>query len=668
MNHITLSIEASVATLTFDRVGSGANVFDKQVLTELESHVTAIEHDDSLTGLLVRSAKPSIFIAGADIKTLASASSHELAELLELGQGVFDRIAGLKIPSVAAIHGACAGGGCELALACDWRIVSDARVTRIGLPETLLGILPAWGGCTRLPRLIGLAHALGLILTGKLLQGSAAKYKGLADAICPEEDLPTLAYRFLKRGKRHMKGRFLEHNPLSVAVIKRKARVNIMTKTRGLYPATLEALDVVCRGVSGSHEDSLQRERNAFLYLAELPQTERMIELFFLNERAKKLKPDVAPATAPKRLNKVATIGAGVMGAGIAYWLSTRQKKVILQDVSDDALARGMMRVYKLYQGSVKYRVMSQTEAARGFDRITPIGGPIPLGDCDLIIEAATENLAIKKKIFADLSSRCGPDTILATNTSALPIRELAESILHPERLVGLHFFNPVNRMKLVEVVRTETTSPETLAAAVAFVQEIGKLPVVVKDAPGFLVNRILLPYLLEAGNLFSQGVDAQAIDDAMLDFGMPLGPIRLMDEVGLDVALHVAQTLAGAFPDRMSVPDILTRMIDANLLGKKSGKGFYLYGKNKNKSPVPNPAALALRDEARDDTRGVDMAGRLAQCMTDEAALCLEDGIVATASDIDFAMVMGTGYAPFRGGPLRYSDDHDICLGKFYT
>ncbi|BDS05641.1 fatty acid oxidation complex subunit alpha [Oceaniferula spumae] len=660
MSNIKRSTEDNIAILTFDRENSGANIFDRDVLLELDDHIAAIEQASDLRGLLIDSAKRSIFIAGADIKTLFSAPKDELAQLLELGQRVFDRVAALKITTVAAINGACAGGGCELALACDWRVLSDASATRIGLPETQLGILPAWGGSTRLPNMIGLPNALDLILAGKLLKAGAAKHKGLADGVCPPEDLKEYAKTFLKRGKRKYDSHFLLHNPLSVSVIRKKATANVMEKTRGLYPAALKALDVACESVSGSHSESLGREREAFLELAALPQTKRMIGLFFLNERFKKLKPNDAEAGT---IDTVATIGAGVMGSGIAYWLSTRGKRVILQDINDEAIAKGLAGIEKLYVTSVKKRVMSKIEATIGYDNIHASAQRVPLQNCDMVIEAASEDLGIKKKIFADLSERTGPDTILATNTSALPIHELAPVITHPERLVGLHFFNPVHRMKLVEVVETETTSPETLATAVAFVQKIGKLPVVVKDRPGFLVNRILLPYLVEAGNMFSKGADPRAIDNAMLDFGMPMGPIRLLDEVGLDVGIHVAETLAAAFPDRMEVPEILSKMIEKGFLGRKSGKGFYLY--NGGGDPVPNPEVLAMREGTESPD---NIAEKLAGMMTDEAILCLDEGVAGAPEDVDFAMVMGTGYAPFRGGPLRYSDDNNLNDRKFYT
>lgn len=647
MANLKYNIHESVATITFDRNGSSANIFDRDTLEELGVILSDISADRSVKGLLIRSAKPGIFIAGADLKTLSTAKGEELMDLIELGQTVFNRLADLKIPTVAAIHGACVGGGLELALACDWRIASDSRKTKIGLPETQLGILPAWGGSTRLPRLVSLPTALGLILSGKLLSPKAAKHKGIVDAVVPEEPLEAYALSWIGRGKRRKKSRLLMHNPLAVRLIKKKALAGLMEKTHGLYPGPMAALEVVTESVKRSRTESLREERDQILRLAALPQTHQLMRLFFLQERAKKHR---FVEAEPRKIDSTVVIGAGVMGSGIAYWLSTRGHPVLLRDVSPDALAKGMKSIEKLYRDATTRRVFTATEAARGLDRIQVADIPVPMTRSDLVIEAAVEDLAIKKKIFADLASRVPPETLLATNTSALPIHELAHVITHPERLLGLHFFNPVHRMQLVEVVRAPSTSDETLATGVSFVRSIGKLPVVVRDSPGFLVNRILMPYLVEAAAIFERGGDPEAIDREMLDFGMPMGPLRLLDEVGLDVAIHVARTLAEAFPERMKVPEIAAKLVEKGHLGRKSGKGFYLYG---GKRETPNPEALSLRTGK--EPMPPDTRDRLASLMTAEAELCLAEGIAETADDIDLAMVMGTGYAPFRGGPMQF-------------
>ncbi len=647
MPNLKLTTRDDIATIIFDREGSAANIFDRAALEEFGGLITEISTYASLKGLVIRSAKPSIFIAGADLKTLSSAKGDELKSLIELGQQTFNRLADLRVPTVAAIHGACVGGGLELALACDWRIASDSKKTKIGLPETQLGILPAWGGSTRLPRLVGLPTALSLILSGKLLAAKAAKYKGVVDAVVPEENLDAFAIGWIARGKRKAESHRLVHNPLSVALIRKKARAGLMAKTRGLYPGPAAALEVVADSVGRSREESLRAERDEIIRLAGLPETHQLMRLFFLQERAKKHRHVEAE---PRKIESTAVIGAGVMGSGIAYWLSTRGYPVLLREVSAEAIAKGMAGIGKLYRDASTRRVLTPTEAARGLDRIHPSSVPVPMDRCDLVIEAAVEELGIKKKIFADLSSRVSAETLLATNTSALPIHELAEVIANPGRLLGLHFFNPVHRMQLVEVVRTPSTSDETLATGVAFVRSIGKLPVVVRDSPGFLVNRILMPYLVEAAAIFERGADPEALDRTMLDFGIPMGPLRLLDEVGLDVAIHVARTLAAAYPERMKVPEIAAKLMEKGQLGRKSGKGFYLYD---GRREFPNPVALGLRSGAvplPSDTRD-----RLAGLMTEEARLCLSEGVAETADDIDLAMVMGTGYAPFRGGPMQF-------------
>jgi 3-hydroxyacyl-CoA dehydrogenase/enoyl-CoA hydratase/3-hydroxybutyryl-CoA epimerase len=649
MPNLHLQRDGDRAILTFDREGSSANIFDAATLRELDAALVELEATPPRGGLLLISAKPSIFIAGADLHALANASPDQLDDMIRLGQTVFERLARLRVPKVAAIHGACAGGGYELALACDWRVASNDRATKIGLPETQLGILPAWGGSTRLPRLIGLPKALDVILGGKLHAAESARRKGLVDAVVPRETLVEQAWKFAARGRRHRTHHFLLHSAPSRAVILRKAREAMLEKTHGNYPGPAKALHVTCEAAGSSVRNSLDREREAILDLAPLPETKNLIGLFFLTEKAKKQQPVAATA---KPIGQVAVIGSGVMGSGIAHWLALRGHRVLLQDIDDAALARGMRNIDKRFTEAVQRHVISRTEAMHARDRIMAIREKVPLDHCDLVIEAAIEDLAIKKKVFADLASRVRPDCLLATNTSALPVHELAEVVSHPDRLFGLHFFNPVHRMPLVEVVRAESTSDQTIASAFALVRGLGKTPVLVKDRPGFLVNRILLPYLVEAGLLFQNGGDPRDIDKAMLDFGMPMGPLRLIDEVGLDVALHVARTLAEAFPDRMTVPAILEAMVEKKLLGKKNGAGFYRYN---GKHPSPNHEALALRPGEAFAPYG--LPGRLADKMSEEAALCLEEGIAATAEDIDLAMILGTGYPPFRGGPLHHRD-----------
>lgn len=646
-------IAGDIGVLTFDRPGSSANLFDRPAMEELDRHLSFIAGRPGLRGLVFISAKPSIFIAGADLHALAEAGD-DLADLIARGQAVFNRVAALPFPTVAAIHGACVGGGCELALACDWRVASPDRATKIGLPETQLGILPAWGGSTRLPRLIGLPKALDIILAGKTLAAKPALSCGLVDAMAPAENLLAAALRQIALGKPQRRGHALINNRLATALIRARVRPELLKKTRGHYPAVTKALDVVTSGLSQSVEASLCLELGAVLELARTDACRNLIRIFFMQERAKK-KQAVTPE--PAAVRRLAVIGAGVMGAGIAQWTAGRGFPVILRDIDAGQVGKGMANIARLFDEGTKRHAFTKIEARAGLDRIFPAAGEVPLGGVDLVIEAAVEKMDLKKELFRRLDERAGPQTILATNTSALSVSEIAAGTARPERVVGLHFFNPVHRMQLVEVVLGEKTSVEVLRRAVRFVQQIGKLPVVVKDSPGFLVNRILMPYLLEAGHLFESGAEVKDIDEAMLDFGMPMGPLRLIDEVGLDVSRHVAATLVEKFSDRMSTPGVLDTMIAAGLLGRKTGRGFYLHEDGgKNAQPNREADRFRLNETARGWDRA-ELQARMVMLMVNEAARCLEESVVAGPEDVDFGMIMGTGFAPFRGGPLRYAD-----------
>ncbi len=644
-----------ICVLTFDRPDSSANIFDRRTLTELGEELDFIAGEPQLKGLIITSAKRSIFVAGADLKSMSEASSiEEVRELIELGQTVMNRLAALTVPTVAAIHGAAVGGGYELCLACDYRVASTDRATKLGLPEIQLGLLPAWGGSTRLPRLIGLPGALDVILAGKTLAAKPALKRGMVDELAPAEYVVDVAARMIRRGKPHRPAHRWTNNALVAAVIAARLRPQLLKKTRGHYPAVLKALDVVTRGVSRPIPESLKLERDGILELIQSDVCRNLIRVFFLQEGAKKRGlAGGAPKIESKPIARTAVIGSGVMGAGIAQWLSSRQLPVILRDINTEQVARGMASIAKVYQDGAKRHVFTALEVRAGMDRIHPAPAEVPLRQTDLVIEAAVEKLELKKKIFQRLDELAGDDTLLATNTSALPISELAAGTRRPERVLGLHFFNPVHRMQLVEIVATRQTSPEVLQRALRFVQQIGKLPVIVKDSPGFLVNRILMPYLVEAGNLFEAGAGVTDLDEAMLDFGMPMGPMALLDEVGIDVAMHVAQTLAAHYSDRMVVPESLGKMVQAGLLGRKTGRGFYIH--TKGRKPQPNRDLPVTPRPSTTDARLLQE--RMVLLMINEAARCLEEQVVNEAADVDFAMIMGTGFAPFRGGPLRYAD-----------
>ncbi len=670
-----------VCVLTFDCPGTSANVFNESVLQELDEHLGIIAQDTRVRSVVLRSAKESIFIAGADLHALSASleSSAEpspgLTGFIELGQRVFTHLAALKVPTVAAIHGACVGGGMELAIACDYRIASPDKATKLGFPETQLGILPAWGGCTRLPQLVGLPVALDLILKGKMVPARKALKVGLIDATAPKERLLDLARQWARRGKRPASRKLavmLTNNSPVARLTLPYVRTRLMRDTYGHYPGVLKALEVTCLGVGGSVENSLRREREAILELAQTEASRNLLRLFLLQERSKKIQAETGfslrsvpvrksgskPAKSTDHLSPIkhpAVIGAGVMGAGIAHWLSSRKLPVILRDLNPEAVARGMTAIHKNYEEAVKRHILTRTEAKAGYDRIYPATGAVSLKHADLVIEAAVEKMDLKKELFRQLAESTGPDTILATNTSALSVSEIAEATNSPERVVGIHFFNPVHRMQLVEVVVGHHTDPVVLERTVRFVQQIGKLPVVVSDSPGFLVNRILMPYLMEAATLFTMGARIEDIDGAMLEFGMPMGPLRLVDEVGLDVAHHVAETLTLSFADRMNTPGVLKNLLAAGFLGRKSKQGFY---RHEGKTPQPNVAVVMFQHPSgANKLSRADLQRRMVLLMINEAARCLEEEVVTSPEDVDFAMVMGTGFAPFRGGPLRYAD-----------
>nr|MBA3544160.1 enoyl-CoA hydratase/isomerase family protein [Chthoniobacterales bacterium] len=572
-----------VCLLTFDRPESGANIFDAATMRELSGHLDFIEQEPDLKGVIVTSAKKSIFIAGADLQTLLrQAQSGEMRAFIAEGQGVFNRLAALKIPTVAAIHGACAGGGYEITLACDQRVASDAPATRIGLPETTLGLVPAWGGATRLPRLIGPEAAAEVILKGKLHSAAEALKLGLVDEVVPQDKLLEAARARLKKTGRRM-----------ASVISEMPKP-IKTPS-GQNAAPARAAEIINHSLTSSVDESLARELDAIVELGETESTRNLIRNFFLADRYRKGSSKVPG----EKVTHAAVIGAGVMGSGIAQWLSSRGVSVILRDVTTEVLSRGLAKIETTYGEAVKRGLMSEEKAKEGRARIVASVNPGPLREVQIVVEAASEKLEIKKQIFRDLDSKIDDTDILATNTSALSISTLAAETKLPGRVIGLHFFNPVSRMKLIEVVIGEQTSEETKERVLGFARQIGKVPVVVKDSPGFLVNRVLFPYLLEAAELFEKGVDAGEMDAALVEWGMPMGPLRLIDEVGVDITVDIAATLEKSLGARGHMPTILKKMQEAKMLGRKSGSGFYRY---EGREQSPNEAIETWRGPVAGD------------------------------------------------------------------
>ena len=653
--------EGHICVLMFDRPHSGANIFDATTLDELNEHLDAVEKDASLRGLIIASAKKSIFVAGADLKTLLQAAkTGEMRGFIERGQQVFNRLADLGIPTVAAIHGASAGGGYEVALACDYRVASDHPATRIGLPETTLGLLPAWGGCTRLPRLIGAEKAADVILKAKLYYVQEALKVGLVDEIAPRDQLLDRAREKVRAGERKIDGR-APATPSSQELRPPKQSGNL---------ASERAYEIINKTLSISAAESLRLELDGIVELGKTESTQNLIRNFFLAEKYKK----GTSRTPPEKIVHAAVIGAGVMGSGIAQWLSSRGVTVILRDVAREQIDRGLANVEKIYRDAVKRGLMSVEKAKQGRARICGSTAPMELRDVQFVIEATSEKMEIKKEVFRELAMEAGPKTIIATNTSAFPVSELADVTVSPEHVIGLHFFNPVSRMKLVEVVVAKQTSDETRDRSLAFVRQIGKVPAIVRDSPGFLVNRVLFPYLLDAAEVFESGVDAERIDGALVKWGMPMGPLRLIDEIGVDITIDIGNTLEKAYGQRDHVPTVLLWLRDQQMLGRKTGAGFYKYA---GRTQTPNDSLVNWRRGLHGEPEGAEgpnippdrhrdprlrsneeeLTHRLIVLMVNEAARCVEERVVDSPEDADYGMILGTGFAPFRGGPLRFAE-----------
>lgn len=665
---ITYEIDGDgVAWATFDDPKAKANVFTYDAMASLKRTIAALQDASRLKAIVFLSGKENIFIAGADIHAIERIESKDKAyDLSREGQKLFDSIANLKVPVLAAIHGACAGGGCELALACHYRLASDAKQTQIGLPEVQLGLIPGWGGCVRLPRLIGLRRALEQILKAQLIPASYAKKLGIVDEVVPaailKEQARVTALRLIEEGVPARKSHWENAWPMR-AIICAQARKITRQKTRGHYPSPIKAIEVVEKALGVSVAEGLELEAQGLRETVVTDACKNLIRVFKLREANRKLTVDAwfpkeqAPlALARGFVGRVGVIGAGVMGSGIAHWIAARGFEVRLRDVKPEFVAKGMRNIADLFQEGIKRRKLTPREAQQGLARVTATTDWSGFENCDLIVEAVIEDIKIKKPVFEKLSTLLRPDAILATNTSAIPIDEIASCATHPGRVIGIHFFNPVSRMPLVEMILGPRTNRASAESALAFVKALGKQIVLCKDSPGFLVNRVLMPYLNAAGHLLMEGNDVKTIDDAMLDFGMPMGPLRLIDEVGIDVAFHVATELAQYLGGRMKVAEVLVKMHEAKLRGRKGGKGFYVH-EGRRESVNPELGRFLSDEAAKRALSKEEIIERLVGAMIEEAKQCLDEGVVRTPDDVDFATIMGIGFPPFRGGLMKYAE-----------
>jgi 3-hydroxyacyl-CoA dehydrogenase / enoyl-CoA hydratase / 3-hydroxybutyryl-CoA epimerase len=661
-----------LAILTFDLPGEKVNKFSRAVIRELGEVLLRVSREPRIRALLIRSGKPGVFIAGADIQEFVSTSPSQAGEAVRAVQALFEQLAHLPYRTIAAIDGACLGGGTELALACDYRLMSDAKKSQIGLPEVRLGIFPAWGGCTRLPRVVGLQKALDLILTGKTLDARRAKKMGLVDAAVPAPIFEATARAFARaemgkakprerRGERGLADLALEGNPLGRKLLFAKARQTVLKQTGGHYPAPLEALAVIEEGFGKPVAEGLEVEARRIGNVFGGTVQRNLLGLFFLTEEVKKETGVSDPAIKPREVTRVGVLGAGLMGGGIAQLAADKGLPARMKDIEPAALAHGYAAAAAVWKEKAKRRRLSPREMAGKMALLSGTLDYTGFARCEVTIEAVVERLGVKRSVLKEWEAVVGDLPIFASNTSTLPISEIAAGARVPARVVGMHFFNPVHRMPLVEVIRGRETSEETVATVFALAKTLGKTPVVVKDSPGFLVNRILAPYLSEAVRLLQEGCRIEDVDRAMTGFGMPVGPIALLDDVGLDVAVKAGEVLQAAFPERMK-PAGQESLVATGRLGRKSGKGFYDYENGKRGKPSKE-AYVALRavPAERPPLPPDEIETRLVLLMVNEAAYCLEEGVVAQPEKLDLAMIFGTGFPPFRGGLLRYADDFGL-------
>ncbi|OAV26532.1 Enoyl-CoA hydratase [Moraxella catarrhalis] len=661
----------------FNATDESVNKFDRKTTQEYQEAVTALENRDDIQGLIVTSGK-SVFIAGADITEFTeyfSRSKDEIeAWLLDINH-IFNRFEDLPFPKVAAINGAALGGGCEMALVCDYRVAGVSA--QIGLPETKLGIFPGFGGSVRLPRLIGIDNALEAIATGKAYQPDAALKLGLVDAVVADELLEQAAADLVKKcllgefdwqAKRQEKQVPVKLNQLEQAMAFNSAKGVIFAKANPKhYPAVAIALETIEKHANLNRDDAIALEAKGFAKAATTPQATALVGLFLNDQTVKKLAKKHSQNA--QTIKQAAVLGAGIMGGGIAYQAATKGLPIIMKDIQTKQLDLGMNEAGKLLSKEVERGKSTPAKMAQTLSHIRPTLNYGDFGEVDIVIEAVVENPTIKEAVLSEVEGLVKQDAILASNTSTISITRLAHALKRPENFVGMHFFNPVHRMPLVEVIRGEKTSDTAIATTVALAQKMGKTPIVVNDCPGFLVNRVLFPYFGAFDLLVKEGADFVSIDKTMEKFGWPMGPAYLLDVVGMDTGVHAAKVMAEGFPDRMK-PDYkgaTQLMFEHERLGQKNGVGFYQYETDKRGKPkkIADSTTYELLNLVQTDHQEFDeqeIIDRMMIAFCNETVRCLEDNIVASPAEADMAMIMGVGFPPFRGGPCRYIDQIGVA------
>ena len=670
MSAFTVTTGNGIAVVTLDLPGEPVNKLNAAVSDEFRALLDRLAADGGVRAVVLISGKADTFIAGADIEEFVRLRTQADAEALSrAGQETMNRVAAFPKPIIAAINGACLGGGFELALACHYRIATDHPKTQIGLPEVQLGLIPGAGGTQRLPRLIGVRAALDIILAGKSEAGPKAWKLGMVDELVPPSILQQTALaaadRIAQQGVPHRDskggaaGALLDRTPIGRRVVYGQAEKSVRQKTGGHYPAPLAALDAVRIGLEQGMAAGLAEEHRRFGELAVGDVSRNLVQIFFATTALK--KDDGVPAglvTSVPPVRRVCVVGSGFMGSGIAGTaVLNAEVEVRLKDAELPRVGKGIRAALAILDERLKRRRLTRPRHQRLAALISGAADYSGFTRADLVIEAVFEDLRVKRQVLAEVEREIRPDAIFATNTSTIPISEIAAGAVHPERVLGMHFFSPVAKMPLLEIIPHAGTGPASTVAAARFGRKMGKTVIVVGDRPGFWVNRILMPYLNEAGLLLSEGVPVELIDRTMTRFGFPVGPVALLDEVGLDVGEKAAGVMRDAYGSRLAPSPVIAKMVADGRLGRKSGRGFYRYADGK-KSGVDPSAYATIGVKPRDGVAPTMVEQRLLYAMLNEAAMAAAEGVIRSPRDGDIGAIFGIGFPPFRGGPLRLIDD----------